>query len=52
MDYVLEHFRKQIETAFSLVERRLPKSLHAVTPAGFETKVFLYLLTLSLDGLM
>ena len=50
--YVLEHFRKRIETAFSAVERTLPKSVHAVTASGFETKVFLFLLVLSLDGLM
>ena len=52
VSYVLEHFRKRIETAFSAVERMLPKSIHAVTARGFETKVFLFLLALSLDGLM
>jgi hypothetical protein len=30
----------------------LPKSIHAVTARGFELKVFLFLLSLSLDGLM
>lgn len=50
--YVLEHFRKRIETAFSHVERMLPKSIHAVTARGFELKVFLSLLALSLGGLM
>jgi hypothetical protein len=52
VSYVLEHSRKRIETAFSQVERTLPKSIHAVTARGFETKVFLFLLALSLDGLM
>ena len=52
VSYVLEHFRKRIETAFSAVERTLPSSIHAVTARGFETKVFLFLLALSLDGLM
>jgi IS5 family transposase len=52
VSYVLEHFRKRIETAFSRIERRLPKSIHAVTARGFETKVFLFLLSFSLDGLM
>lgn len=51
VSYVLEHFRKRIETAFSLVERMLPSSIHAVTARGFETKVFLFFLALSLDGL-
>ena len=52
VSYVLEHFRKRIETAFSAAERMLPKSIHAVTARGFEAKVFLFLLSLSLDGLM
>ncbi len=52
VSYVLEHFRKRIETAFSLVEQMLPSSIHAVTARGFETKVFLFFLALSLDGLM
>ena len=52
VSYVLEHFRKRIETAFSLVERSLPKSVHAVTGRGFETKVFLFVLSLSLSGLV
>lgn len=52
VSYVLEHFRKRIETAFSEIERTLPKSIHAVTARGFEAKVFLFLLSLSLDGLM
>ena len=34
VSYVLEHFRKRIETAFSAVERMLPKSIHAVTARG------------------
>ena len=52
VSYVLGHFRKRIETAFSAVERMLPSSIHAVTARGFETRVFLLLLALSLDGLM
>ena len=30
-----------METAGSLIQRRLPKSIHAVTAAGFEMKVVL-----------
>ena len=52
VSYVLEHFRKRVETAFSGIERLLPKSIHAVTAQGFESKVFLFLLAFSLDGLM
>jgi hypothetical protein len=40
--------RKVVETAGSLLQRRMPKSIHAVTPAGFEMKVALFVLGLSL----
>lgn len=40
--------RKVVETAGSLIQRRLPKSIHAVTAAGFELKVVLFVLGLSL----
>jgi hypothetical protein len=39
--------RKQVETAGSLIERLLPKSLHAVTAKGFTLKVFLFVLAYS-----
>lgn len=41
--------RKMVETAASLVERKLPKHIHAVTAAGFELKVVLFILGLSID---
>lgn len=50
--YLIEHYRKRIETSFSLIAARLPKSIHAVTARGFETKVFLFVLALSMDGLL
>lgn len=40
--------RKVVETAGSLINRCLPKSIHAVTAAGFEMKVVLFVLGLSL----
>lgn len=40
--------RKVVETAGSLIQRRLPKTIHAVTAAGFEMKVVLFVLGLSL----
>jgi len=44
----LQHkIRKMVETAGSMIERMLPKSIHAVTPAGFEIKVFLFVLAYS-----
>jgi hypothetical protein len=36
-----------IETTGSLNERILPKSIHAVTSAGFELKVSLFILAMS-----
>jgi hypothetical protein len=43
--------RKIIETTGSLVERPLPKSIHAVTPQGFELKVALFVLACSFSYL-
>jgi hypothetical protein len=39
--------RKQVETAGSLIERLLPKSIHAVTAKGFTLKVSLFVLAYS-----
>lgn len=39
--------RKAIETTGSLLEQLLPKHIHAVTAAGFELKVALFVLALS-----
>jgi len=39
--------RKAIETAGSLLEQPLPRHIHAVTAAGFELKVALFILALS-----
>ena len=52
VEYLQRYYRKRIETAFSLFERLLPKSIHAVTARGFELKVFLFVLACSFDGLL
>lgn len=44
--------RKVVETAGSLIQRRMPKSIHAVTAAGFEMKVVLFVLGLSLHHVL
>lgn len=44
--------RKVVETAGSLIHRRLPKSIHAITAAGFEMKVVLFVLGLSLHHVL
>ncbi len=46
--YLQHCHRKIVETAGSLVERLMPKSIHAVTAAGFELKVILFVLASSL----
>jgi Transposase DDE domain len=47
--FVQHDHRKRIETAGSLIEQRLPKSIHAVTSQGFELKVALFVVASSLD---
>lgn len=49
--YLQAHFRKAVETAGSLLERLLPKSIHAVTAEGFELKLVLFILALSFSRL-
>ena len=49
--YVQHYYRKRIETVASLIERRLPKTIHAVTARGFELKVFLFVLAYSINCL-
>ena len=41
--------RKMVETAGSLISRLLPKSIHAVTPQGFELKVIAFVLAHSVS---
>lgn len=47
--YLQFHGRKMVETAGSLITQLFPKSIHAVTPQGFELKVFLFVLAYSLN---
>jgi hypothetical protein len=49
--YVQHDYRKRIETVGSMIERMLPKTIHAVTAEGFELKVFLFVLAYSLNCL-
>lgn len=51
MHYLQAHFRKAVETAGSLLERLLPKSIYAVTAEGFELKLVLFVLALSISRL-
>jgi IS5 family transposase len=49
--YLQARWRKAVETAGSLLERLLPKSIHAVTQQGFELKVVLFVLAVSFNRL-
>ena len=49
--FVQHYHRKRIETAGSLIERGLPKTIHAVTARGFELTVFLFVLAYSINCL-
>jgi hypothetical protein len=49
--FLLAHYRNQVETAVSMIERLLPKSIHAVTAKGFELKVILFTLASSINCL-
>ena len=50
--FVQRYHRKRVETAGSLIEQLLPKSIHAVTSQGFELKVALFVIASSLNSYM
>jgi hypothetical protein len=47
--YLMSLARHAVETTGSLIERLLPKHIHAVTASGFELKVGLFILACSLN---
>ncbi len=49
--YLQASYRKIIETTGSMIERLLPKSIHAVTARGFELKVAIFVLACSVNYL-
>jgi Transposase DDE domain len=49
--YVQHDYRQRIETVGSVMERMLPKTMHAVTAEGVELQVFLFVLAYSLNCL-
>lgn len=50
--YLMSSYRKLIETTGSLIERLLPKHIHAVTAKGFELKLALFVLACSINYLV
>ena len=51
MTYLQASIRKIVETTGSLIERLLPKSIHAITAKGFEIKLALFVLACSINFL-
>jgi hypothetical protein len=49
LSFMQSYHRKRVETAGSLIEQLLPKSIHAVTAQGFELKVALFVIASSLN---
>lgn len=49
--YLQQTYRKRVETSNSLMEQLLPKSIHAVTAAGFELKLFLFIIATNIKQL-
>ena len=47
--FLIQHFRKGIETPFSQLTARFPKHIHAVTAAGFVLKLVLFIFVHTLD---
>jgi len=47
LSYLIFHFRKVIETAFSQITYLFPRTIHAVTNRGFELKIFSFILAYS-----
>jgi hypothetical protein len=50
-EYLCQHARKQVETTISGITGLFPKSIHAVTPRGFELKVFCFVLAFAFQSL-
>lgn len=48
--YLSQHTRKRVETSISQINTRFAKRIHAVTPHGFELKVFLSVLAFAITG--
>jgi hypothetical protein len=48
--FACRYLRKRVETTFSQLAECLARSIHAVTPRGFELKIFLAALAISFTG--
>ncbi|MFD2783919.1 IS982 family transposase [Hymenobacter rubripertinctus] len=50
-NFLIQHFRKGVETTISQITERFPKSIHAVTAQGFALKLLLFVFTHTLAQL-
>jgi len=50
VNYIAKHERKRIETVFSQIVSALGRTVHAVTPRGFELKTFLTVLAFTITA--
>lgn len=50
-NFLIQHFRKGVETTISQITARFPKSIHAVTEKGFALKLLLFVFTHTLAQL-
>ena len=50
VSYISKHERKRVETVFSQIVSAFGRTIHAVTPRGFELKVFLTVLAFTLTA--
>lgn len=50
VEYLCQVIRKRVETTFSQITQHFARCIHAVTPRGFELKVFLGVLAYSILG--
>ncbi len=50
VNYISKHERKRVETVFSQIVSAFGRAIHAVTPRGFELKVFLTVLTFAITA--
>jgi len=50
VNYISRHERKRVETVFSQIVSAFGRTIHAVTPRGFELKVFLTVLAFALTA--
>ena len=50
LEFICGVRRKRVETTFSQLTQRLARSIHAVTPRGFELKILLSVLAFSIVG--